>query len=58
MIYIVLTGPGIKRDLVNAKIYNRLLDLALFADERDCACTELWWVGAWHVSEPFMKAIN
>ncbi|MGO2141163.1 MAG: hypothetical protein ACTH30_12235 [Leucobacter sp.] len=43
---------------MNAKISNRLLDLALFADERDCACTEFWWVGAWHVGEPFMKAIN
>lgn len=47
-----------QRDLVNAEIGSGLLDLSAFADERDCACTELWRVGAWHVGEPFIKAID
>ena len=47
-----------QRDLVDAEVCCGLLGLSAFADERDRACTELWWVGAWHVGEPFMKAID
>lgn len=47
-----------QRDLVDTEIGGGLLDLSAFADERDRACTELWRVGAWHVGEPFMKAID
>lgn len=47
-----------QRDLVDAEVCSGLLDLSVLADERDCACTELWRVGAWYVGEPFMKAIN
>ncbi len=58
MIDIVLTEPGVQGDLVDAEVGCGLFDLSTFADERDCAFTELWWVGAWHVGEPFIKAID
>lgn len=47
-----------QRDLVEAEVCSGLLDLSALADKRDCACTKLWWVGAWHVGEPFMEAID
>lgn len=45
-------------DLVDAEIGGGLLDRSAIADERDRTFTELWWVGAWHVGEPFMKAFD
>lgn len=47
-----------QRDLVDAEVCSGSLDLSALADERDCACTELWWIRAWHVGEPFMEAID
>jgi len=58
VIDVVLTQPGMQRDLVDTEIRGGLLDLPAFADERDCALTKLWWVGAGHRGEPFMKAIG
>ncbi|WP_256434448.1 MULTISPECIES: hypothetical protein [unclassified Leucobacter] len=43
---------------MDAEIGGGLLDLSALADERYRTFAELWWVGAWHVGEPFMKAIN
>jgi hypothetical protein len=47
-----------QRDLVDTEIRGGLFDLPAFADERDCALTKWWWVGAGHRGEPFMKAIG
>ncbi|WP_281290293.1 hypothetical protein [Leucobacter komagatae] len=43
---------------MNTEIGGGLLDRPAFADERDRTLAELWWVRAWHVGEPFMKAID
>jgi len=48
VIDVVLTQPGMQRDLVDTEIRGGLLDLPAFADERDRALTKLWWVRAGH----------
>jgi hypothetical protein len=58
VIDVVLTQPGMQRDLVGAEISGGLFDLSTFAHKRDRTLTELWWVGAGHKGEPFMKAID
>ena len=58
VIDVVLTQPGMQRDLVDTEVRGGLFDLPAFADERDCALTKWWWVGAGHRGEPFMKAID
>jgi len=45
-------------DLVDTEISRGLFDLSTFADKRDRALTELWWVRAGHRGEPFMEAIG
>ena len=58
VIDVVLTQPGMQCDLVDTEISGGLFDLSTFADERDRALTELWWVRARHRGEPFMEAIG
>jgi len=58
VIDVVLTQPGMQRDLVDTGISGGLLDLPASAHERDRALKKLWWVRAGHRGEPFMKAIG
>jgi hypothetical protein len=58
VIDVVLAQPGMQCDLVDAEVSGGLFDLSAFADERDCALTKLWRVGAGQRGEPFMKAID
>ena len=58
IIDIVLTKPVLKRDLVHTEIGCGLLDRSAIVNERDRTFTELWWVGAWHVGEPFVNPID
>jgi hypothetical protein len=58
VIGVVLTQPGMQRDFVDTEIRGGLFDLPAFADERNCALTKFWWVGAGHKGEPFVKAID
>jgi hypothetical protein len=46
VIDVVLTQPGMQRELVDTEVRGGLFDLPAFADERDCTLTKLWWVGA------------
>ena len=45
-------------DHVDTEISGGPFDLSTFADKRDRALTELWWVPAGHRGEPFMEAIG
>jgi hypothetical protein len=49
---------ALQSDLAKTEVGCGLLDRPAFADERDRTRAELWWVGAWYVGEPFMKAID